>query len=96
MVIAAPGHPIFAAPGAGHGVPDPPDGSVGGWYAHAEISREPGLTFLERPPLAERFGFGEIFCPSGYFEEASSINFRRSVTCRIGVLAHFPILSDRM
>ena len=35
------------------------------------------------------FGFriGEISCPTKYFEEASSINFRRSVTYGIGVLS---------
>src|SRR5205823_12621415 len=34
------------------------------------------------------FGFriGEISCPTKYFEEASSINFRRSVTYGLGVL----------
>jgi hypothetical protein len=34
------------------------------------------------------FGFriGEVSCPTKYFEEASSINFRRSVTYGIGVL----------
>jgi glycosyltransferase involved in cell wall biosynthesis len=34
------------------------------------------------------FGFriGEISCPTRYFEEASSINFRRSVTYGFGVL----------
>jgi hypothetical protein len=34
------------------------------------------------------FGFrvGEISCPTKYFEEASSINFRRSVTYGFGVL----------
>jgi hypothetical protein len=34
------------------------------------------------------FGFriGEISCPTRYFEEASSINFRRSVKYGIGVL----------
>jgi len=34
------------------------------------------------------FGFriGEISCPTRYFEEASSINFRRSVTYGLGVL----------
>jgi glycosyltransferase involved in cell wall biosynthesis len=38
---------------------------------------------------AAMFGFriGEISCPTKYFEEASSINFRRSVTYGIGVLA---------
>ena len=30
---------------------------------------------------------GEISCPTKYFEEASSINFRRSVTYGLGVLA---------
>jgi hypothetical protein len=35
------------------------------------------------------FGFriGEVSCPTKYFEEASSINFRRSVQYGIGVLA---------
>jgi glycosyltransferase involved in cell wall biosynthesis len=32
------------------------------------------------------FGIGEISCPTRYFEEASSINFRRSVTYGFGVL----------
>jgi hypothetical protein len=34
------------------------------------------------------FGFtiGEITCPTRYFSEASSINFRRSVTYGVGVL----------
>jgi hypothetical protein len=34
------------------------------------------------------FGFriGEVSCPTKYFEEASSINFRRSVTYGFGVL----------
>jgi glycosyltransferase involved in cell wall biosynthesis len=38
---------------------------------------------------AVMFGFriGEISCPTKYFEEASSINFRRSVKYGIGVLA---------
>jgi hypothetical protein len=37
---------------------------------------------------ATYFGFrvGEISCPTKYFEEASSINFSRSVTYGIGVL----------
>ena len=30
---------------------------------------------------------GEISCPARYFEEASSINFRRSVVYGLGVLA---------
>jgi glycosyltransferase involved in cell wall biosynthesis len=32
------------------------------------------------------FGIGEISCPTKYFEEASSINFRRSVAYGLGVL----------
>ncbi len=38
---------------------------------------------------AVMFGFriGEISCPTKYFEEASSINFRRSVTYGLGVLS---------
>jgi glycosyltransferase involved in cell wall biosynthesis len=38
---------------------------------------------------ARFFGFriGEISCPTRYFEDASSINFRRSVTYGFGVLA---------
>jgi hypothetical protein len=37
---------------------------------------------------AAAFGFaiGEISCPTKYFPEASSINFRRSVTYGFGVL----------
>ena len=37
---------------------------------------------------AAYFGFqiGEVTCPTSYFEEASSISFRRSVTYGIGVL----------
>ena len=32
------------------------------------------------------FGIGEVSCPTKYFEEASSINFRRSVKYGMGVL----------
>ncbi len=32
------------------------------------------------------FEIGEVSCPAAYFDEASSINFRRSVTYGIGVL----------
>jgi glycosyltransferase involved in cell wall biosynthesis len=32
------------------------------------------------------FGIGELSCPTKYFEEASSINFRRSVVYGLGVL----------
>jgi len=57
-----------------------------------------------------RFGFriGEVSCPTKYFEEASSINFRRSVQYGFGVLgttlqfalqrmglAHFRIFSEK-
>ena len=37
---------------------------------------------------AAYFGFkmAEVTCPTSYFEEASSISFRRSVTYGIGVL----------
>jgi glycosyltransferase involved in cell wall biosynthesis len=56
------------------------------------------------------FGFriGEVSCPTKYFEEASSINFRRSVTYGLGVvgttlqfalqrmsLIHLPRFSDK-
>ncbi len=59
---------------------------------------------------AVHFGFriGEVSCPTKYFEEASSINFRRSVKYGFGVLAtsvkfalqkmglaHFSIFSPR-
>jgi glycosyltransferase involved in cell wall biosynthesis len=53
------------------------------------------------------FGIGEVSCPTKYFEEASSINFRRSVKYGFGVLAttlqfalqraglaHFPIFNS--
>jgi hypothetical protein len=33
------------------------------------------------------FRIGEISCPTKYFKEASSINFRRSVEYGLGVLA---------
>ncbi len=36
--------------------------------------------------LHHEFEIGEISCPAAYFEEASSINFRRSVRYGIGVL----------
>ncbi len=38
---------------------------------------------------AVHFGFriGEISCPTRYFDEASSINFRRSVVYGLGVLS---------
>jgi len=38
---------------------------------------------------AVMFGFriGEISCPTKYFDEASSINFKRSVKYGLGVLA---------
>lgn len=37
--------------------------------------------------VALDFSIGEISCPTKYFEEASSINFRRSVIYGLGVLA---------
>ncbi len=37
--------------------------------------------------LLAGFEVGEISCPAAYFEEASSINFRRSVRYGLGVLA---------
>jgi hypothetical protein len=36
--------------------------------------------------VAQGFRIGEISCPSRYFPEASSINFRRSVVYGLGVL----------
>ena len=36
--------------------------------------------------LYHGFAIGEVSCPAAYFEEASSINFRRSVTYGLGVL----------
>jgi glycosyltransferase involved in cell wall biosynthesis len=57
--------------------------------------------------LYRDFEVGEVSCPAAYFEEASSINFRRSVVYGIGVLwtslqvflqrhgiAHFDILRE--
>ena len=54
------------------------------------------------------FALGEISCPTRYFKEASSINFRRSVTYGLGVLetsvqfrlqrlgwASFPVFADK-
>jgi len=47
--------------------------------------------FFDNQMLAQcvHFGFrvGEVSCPTKYFEEASSINFRRSVKYGFGVLA---------
>jgi hypothetical protein len=37
-------------------------------------------------PIYRRFRIGEISCPACYFPEASSINFRRSVSYGAGVL----------
>lgn len=36
--------------------------------------------------IFKRFRIGEVSCPTRYFAEASSINFRRSVTYGLGVL----------
>ena len=32
------------------------------------------------------FPIGEITCPTKYFDDASSINLSRSITCGLGVL----------
>ena len=40
----------------------------------------------ERPAIYRGFRIGEVSCPTSYFPEASSINFRRSVTYGLGVL----------
>ena len=37
--------------------------------------------------VAFDFSIGEISCPTKYFPEASSINFRRSITYGVGVLS---------
>lgn len=37
--------------------------------------------------MDHQFRIGEISCPTKYFPEASSINFRRSVIYGLGVLA---------
>jgi hypothetical protein len=37
--------------------------------------------------IHQDFSIGELSCPAAYFEEASSINFSRSVTYGLGVLA---------
>ncbi len=37
--------------------------------------------------LLAGFEIGEVSCPAAYFEEASSINFQRSVVYGLGVLA---------
>ena len=36
--------------------------------------------------IMKEYGIAEITCPTNYFEEASSINFKRSMTYGIGVL----------
>jgi hypothetical protein len=36
--------------------------------------------------IAQGYSIGEVSCPTKYFPEASSINFRRSVTYGLGVL----------
>ena len=37
--------------------------------------------------ICQGYAIGEISCPTAYFAEASSINFQRSVTYGLGVLA---------
>ena len=44
------------------------------------------ITRCWRRPRSQVFAIGEISCPTRYFAEASSINFRRSVTYGLGVL----------
>jgi glycosyltransferase involved in cell wall biosynthesis len=47
--------------------------------------------------LYQGFEIGEISCPAAYFEEASSINFRRSVTYGLGVLeTSFQLVLQRL
>jgi glycosyltransferase involved in cell wall biosynthesis len=47
--------------------------------------------------VAFNFKIGEISCPTKYFDEASSINFRRSVKYGFGVLATtFSFVANRM
>ena len=47
--------------------------------------------------IYQGFEIGEVSCPAAYFEEASSINFRRSVRYGFGVLAtSFQLFMQRM
>jgi len=47
--------------------------------------------------VAFNFKIGEISCPTKYFDEASSINFKRSVKYGFGVLATtFSFVANRM
>lgn len=64
-------------------------------WSRAVLERLPLLScsddfVFDNQMLAQTFYFGfrvgEISCPTKYFEEASSINFRRSVTYGFGVL----------
>ena len=41
------------------------------------------------------FNIGEVSCPTKYFKEASSINFRRSVEYGLGVLGTTLSVSSR-
>lgn len=46
--------------------------------------------------LYHEFEVGEVSCPAAYFEEASSINFRRSVRYGLGVIAtSFQLFAQR-
>ena len=54
-----------------------------------ELALEPNANPAGKAFQAAMFGFriGEISCPTRYFAEASSINFRRSVVYGMGVLS---------
>ncbi len=51
--------------------------------------RHGSLWLCENHPdlVRSEFAIGEVSCPAVYFEEASSINFQRSVRYGLGVLA---------
>ena len=46
-----------------------------------------GCTIVPRRSAYFGFRIGEVSCPTKYFAEASSINFRRSVKYGLGVVA---------
>jgi len=45
-----------------------------------------GTTRPRWPGVSGFYRIGEVSCPTKYFEEASSINFRRSVIYGVGVV----------
>jgi hypothetical protein len=64
---------------------------AGGAGQPVSLPRPPSCDFVfDNQMLAQcvHFGFriGEVSCPTKYFEEASSINFRRSVEYGFGVV----------